>query len=123
MKTLSKVGQSPQENKPVQLAVVKQITTTEPEQLNPSIPPYWEKPLPPGLDHHLDKEEVIFYFKLCNTLIYSKMDPDSTSYDEDWPEPVYPSPRKPVWILSELIAWQDKLKAKRNANTSRGVQQ
>ncbi len=71
------------------------------------------KAIPPGVDIHLDKEEVILFFKLNNTLLHGKLDPDSELYERDFPEPVYVSKRKPVWILSELATWQNTLKAKR----------
>lgn len=92
----------------------------------PSIPPQQTKslnsdktaidpvrPIPPGLDPHLDKAEVIQFFKINNTLLHKKMDPESDAYDPDFPLPLYISSRKPVWPLSELVAWQEKLKTQR----------
>ena len=121
MKNITAIQKKSLSNNLVPLAAVIQQAAIPPsEQLNPSIPPYWDKQVPPGVDLHLDMADVITLFKLNKTLIHNKLDPDSDSYDEDWPEPIYPSRRKPVFLLSELIAWQDKLKAKRNTNTARG---
>lgn len=114
MSASNQVGQSPQPQKPVQLAVVKQITPPVTERLSASIPLYLDKSLPPGLDLHMDKDEVIYWFKLNKTLIHRKLDQNDEEHDEAFPRPIFISPRKPVWILSELIAWQESLKVKRN---------
>ena len=97
------------------MPLVTAINGITPDSIPLNCSPYWDKQLPPGLDIHLDKDEVIAFYKLNKTLIHKKNDTDSEDFDRDFPEPVYISPRKPVWILSELIAWQESLKAKRKA--------
>lgn len=84
-------------------------------------PPIFDKALPPGLDPHLEKEDIIFFYKLNKTLIKNKMEPESNAYDCDFPSPIYTSPRKPVWLLSEMIVWQEKLKEKRSLLKNRGA--
>lgn len=78
--------------------------------------PYIRKPILPGVDLHLEKSDLIAMYKLPKTLIHKKLDINDPDYDPDFAVPVYISPRKPVWLLSELNAWQEKLKENREMN-------
>lgn len=108
--------QSSCSNKVLQITTASQTIPESPVDHSNLNLLYIQKPIPPGVDFHIDKEQVIAFFKLNKTLIHKKLDPDSEEYDESFPEPIYISPRKPVWLLSELTAWQENLKAKREMN-------